>query len=191
MSETKKENVYPVSKPGQNDIGTTRYWLLCAAANRAAEAFENAFYLEAITLTESLLATRLESRVAFVRECQKMHQPVKFSPLGPLCTELLKDDNQGVIDAEAFMVPIQKIKEWAGRRNEALHEMAKLYQEDGRDFSEKYQMSRDTVIKGFELLLAYDALDRKVRRAVGLYTATDDKKGATAFDCLIPFVKSS
>jgi hypothetical protein len=61
MSETEtKTKVHLISEPGKNKVGTERYWLLRASAEKAAQAFKQGFYLEAITLTESLLATRLE-----------------------------------------------------------------------------------------------------------------------------------
>jgi hypothetical protein len=178
-----------ISKPGENDVGASRFCLLRAAANRAAEAFKEGFCLEAIALTESLLATRLESRVAWVRACQRGKLPVRFSTLGALCNELLSKSAPTVPDAEEFGVPIQNIREWANKRNTALHEMAKLNEGDGGGFKEKYKMSRDFALNGFEALLAYDALDREVRRSVGEYAATDDKNNETAFKCLRDLVR--
>jgi hypothetical protein len=187
--DVNKPSTHAISKPGENPVGSSRFCLLGAAANRAAEAFKKGFYLEAITLTESLMATRLESRLAWVRDLLRREQPVEFSTLVPLCCELLGKRASGVPDAEEFKVPIQGVKEWACKRNEALHQMAKLTEGHGHAFREKYEMSRDIVLQGFEVLLAYDALDRKVRRADRKYTATDDKNNGTAFDCLRDFAR--
>jgi len=185
MSETEnKPKVHAVSKPGENDVGTDRFSLLHAAADKAAVAFERGFYLEAITLVESLLATRLESRLTWVRECQGKSQAVRFNTLGPLCTELLGENAAAAPDWHEFHGPIQDIREWAKKRNEALHEMAKLIEEDGRAFSEKYEMCRAIALGGFRALLAYDTVDRRERRKVGKYTATDDMNNGTAFDHL-------
>jgi hypothetical protein len=67
--------------------------------------------------------------------------------------------------------------------------MAKLIEGDTHDFSVKYKRSRAVVMEGFKVLLAYDALDRKVRRAAGKYTATDDKNNGTDFGCLRDLVR--
>ncbi|WP_437276047.1 hypothetical protein WME90_33015 [Sorangium sp. So ce375] len=185
MSETEnKPKVHAISRPGENDVGTNRFSLLRAAADKAAEAFKHGFYLEAITLVESLLATRLESRLAWVREIQGKSLAVRFNTLGPLCTELLGENAAAAPDWHAFYGPIQDIREWAKSRNVALHEMAKLIEEDGRVFSEKYEMCRTIALSGFRAILAYDAVDRNERRKAGKYTATDDMNNGTAFDHL-------
>lgn len=68
MSETQsKSKIHAISKPGENHVGLNRYVLLSEVAQKAASAFEQEFYLEAITLTESMLATRLESRLTWIR----------------------------------------------------------------------------------------------------------------------------
>jgi hypothetical protein len=185
MSGTElKKNVYIVSVPGENDVGTKRFWLLRAAAEKAAEAFKQGFYLEAITLTESLLGTRLESRLTWVRSCQNNSHAVTFSTLGFLCKELLHDDAKVAPDWNAFQAPIQEISKWVQLRNEALHGMAKLEKEDGRDFCGKYEACRTTALNGFGSLLSYDATDREERGKAQKLTATDDLRGGTAFDCL-------
>src|SRR5262245_55875454 len=131
MSETENNRrVHITSVPGKNNVGTMRFRLLRAAAKRAAAAFKKGFYLEAITLTESLLATRLESRLAHVRDCQNKSGATSFSTLGRLCDALLHEDAKQAPHWEAFQAPIQEIKKWANSRNEALHEMAKLVKED-------------------------------------------------------------
>jgi hypothetical protein len=189
MSEKiNKPKVHVISKPGENNVGSIRFRLLRAAAERATEAFKKGFFLEAITLTESLLGTRLESRLAWVRN-QTGKLPVEFSTLRALCDELLGKRASAVPDAEAFKLPIEAVREWANKRNEALHEMAKLIEGDTHDFSVKYKRSRAVVMEGFKVLLAYDALDRKVRRAAGKYTATDDKNNGTDFGCLRDLVR--
>jgi hypothetical protein len=179
-----KPKVHLISVPGENQVGTKRFCLLSAAAERAGDAFKQGFYLEAITLTESLLATRLESRLTYIRRLQKKSEETGFGTLGPLCKELLRDEARVAPDWDDFQVPIQAISEWANQRNEALHEMAKLVEEDGHDFNEKYGRCCGIALRGFQALLAYDAVDRKARLKVNKYTATDNLNGATAFDCL-------
>jgi hypothetical protein len=179
MSETKTKQ----KKEHLTGVGAKRFRLLCAAAKKAAEAFHHGFYLEAITLTESLLATRLESRLTWVRECQGKSEPVKFATLGYLCNELLKGDAKAAPDWAAFEDPIRAIREWAEKRNGALHKMAKLVEGD-RDFNSNYNRCRITALGGFRVLLAYDAIDRSERLKANKTTATDGLNRGTAFDCL-------
>ncbi len=186
----KKSKGHLVSIPGENEVGNNRYTLLYGAAKKAAAAFKRGFYLEAITLTESLLATRLESRLGWVRSCQKRSEAIRFGTLGYLTGELLREDAKDAPDWDAFCCVIRDIAEWAAARNQALHEMAKLIEEDGHRFDQKYRQSRPTALNGFKLLLAYDDVDRKERRKAGKHTATDNMKGGTAFDRLIDIVES-
>lgn len=183
MSEAKNKKTHIVSTR-ENDVGTERYCLLLAAAEKAAEAFKQGFYLEAITLTESLLATRLESRLSHIKRRQDKSEAAGFGTLAHLCKALLSDEAKETPGWEAYQVPIQEIRKWATQRNEALHEMAKLVAEDGDNFQEKYNRGRETALEGFRALLAYDAIDRQERGKVEKFTATDNYAGGTAFDCL-------
>lgn len=190
MSETQNEpKIHAISKPGENFVGLDRFVLLSAAAEKAANAFEHHFYLEAITLTESILATRLESRLTWVRRWQGNEKPVKFNTLGRLCSDLLHQNATLAPDWELFEAPIKNIREWTRKRNQALHEMAKLIEEDKRSFTEKYIATRAVSVEGFRVLLDYDAIDRQERRKNGKLTATDSKNGATSFDVLKAFTE--
>jgi hypothetical protein len=185
MSEAEtKLKVHIISVPGENDVGTKRFRVLHAAAERAAEAYKIGFYLEAITLTESLLATRLESRLTWVRQCQKKSGAAKFSTLGDLCTKLLSGNAKVAPDWDAFQAPLQEISKWVKQRNEALHEMAKLVEGEGHNFNKSYARCRATALEGFRALIEYDAIDRKERLKAKKTTATDNLHGGTAFDCL-------
>src|SRR5437016_6748384 len=103
-----KKPQHILSKPRENAVGSNRFAVLHAAAKRASEAFRRGFYLEAICLTESLLATRLESRLAWVRKRKGNSEPVRFSTLGELCKGLLQADNASV-KGEAFQRGIEDI----------------------------------------------------------------------------------
>jgi hypothetical protein len=140
--------------------------------------------LEAIALTESLLATRLESRLTWVRRWKGDSEVTEFDTVGHLCTELLGKKARVAPDWKDFQESIEAISDWTDLRNGALHEMAKLVKEDGQDFNEEYEKCRRIALEGFRVLLAYDRVDRDKRREAKKSTATDNLKGATAFDCL-------
>ena len=60
--------------------GKTRYLLYRKGISRVKESIKSGYYLEAITLCESLIADRLESRLKFLTSSDKY----SFRPLGKL-----------------------------------------------------------------------------------------------------------
>ena len=101
--------------------GQARRDLYAKSLERIAKAIEAGYALEAITLLESLIADRLESRLASIHD-QKAEKR-KFSTLGNL-TQELKGKESG--EPPGAVAIYERVEKWAGLRNEAIHEFAKL-----------------------------------------------------------------
>ncbi len=119
MSKKRAKN-----KPG-NSVGKQRQSLYAEAYTRIKEAIKQGFFLEAITIEESIITDRLEARVAWLSNQQHRN----FDNLGPLAQTLKgKGKNKKIRESDPEMLDLllPKIDKWRKQRNEALHELVKF-----------------------------------------------------------------
>lgn len=141
--------------------GKCRHDLYRAAWHQIEKAERAGFYLESITLLESLLADRLESRLSYLHGGDP-----GFRTLGDLMKLLGRLEKE-----ESFRALYPRIETWAGLRNRALHELPKIEQGERTTWKAKTQVLVGIVKEGRELLLGFDKLDQEERRK-GKQTAT-------------------
>ena len=129
--------------------GHERYCTYKCLLDQCALAKDKGFYLEAITLLESIIADRLESYL--VRTTANTNYT--FKPLGYLI--------KGLKDINDAQMPIADRETWKSARNQYLHEMAKI--EDGQyvDFSTKYNAALQCVEDGELLFRRIDTICKK------------------------------
>lgn len=104
-----------------NDIGQKRYVLYKNVITRINQACQDGYYLEAITLLESLITDRLESYLTFIKG-----ENVGFENLGKLIDIFKSKALADKIDDELRNTVLQDVNEWRKKRNAVLHEMAKI-----------------------------------------------------------------
>ena len=143
-----------VAAPG-SEIGPVRYELYRQAFSKINAAHRQGFYLEAITLVESLVADRLESRLTYLLE-----QDVSFKTLGTLIDKAKKHETDGVLHS----IIISRLDNWRNARNEALHEMAKLASGDYRTWDDRTKGLIPISKDGVSILRAIDNRYRQLRR---------------------------
>ena len=103
------------------------------------EALGHEFYIEAVAIVESLIADRLESRLAW-KHAQDISKR-RFSTVGKLATELKGKRSDEPEEAKEVY---SKIAHWAGSRNRAIHELVKLEECEMPDWDERYKQARVT-----------------------------------------------
>ena len=132
-----------------SQYGKERYCTYTDVIKRYHQALANGYYLEAITLMESIISDRLESYLIRMTSDNKY----SFNTLGQLI--------QGLTCIGDTHMPISDILIWKNNRNASLHEMAKI--EDGkyRDFGTKYSDAKNCADEGYELFRKIDAICRK------------------------------
>lgn len=159
--ESNDERVRAIASD-QPGVGDHRYRLYTIAWQRVCEASEAGYYLEAITLLESLIADRLESRASYLTG-----ENEGFSNLGPLIRTFRKHET-----VQAFRDLIERLDSWRKKRNTALHEVVKL--EHGPLPSwEKQTASLPSIVQvGKDLLREFADLDEVERAKVGKIPAT-------------------
>lgn len=147
-------NTGPKSVPAQ-----ARRALYGNAITQVKNAIEHRYPLEAIALLESMIADRLEARLAWVFNQDPDKQ--KFSTLGKLTDELCGKKSTESDDAKAVYKDVQA---WADRRNEALHQMVKLADDDAKDWNARNNEAQAAAKAGLTLFRKLDALVRKLNK---------------------------
>ena len=122
--------------------GQKRYCLYKAVIDKYQEALDNHYYLEAITLMESLIADRLES--AIIHYGLRTPENV-FLTLGASINEIKRAE--GLLSDDL----LSKLDSWRESRNQALHEMAKIEDGDSAQFNQRYACLKQIAKNGYDL----------------------------------------
>lgn len=113
---TTNKRTRAIATPG-SATAKARAEMYKSAYSRIAESSKAGFHLESITIIESLIADRLESRLTFV-----LQRDFSFQHLGSLITKT----RQVETDPTLLKLVGQDLDNWRKSRNKALHEMAKI-----------------------------------------------------------------
>jgi len=106
------------SKTPGSAIGIARYKIYKNGIGRIQNAIKSGYYLEAITLCESLIADRLESRLKYLTGGDKY----SFKTLGDIQKGIKKYET----DSELRSIINSEVNKWRQKRNDALHAIGKL-----------------------------------------------------------------
>ncbi len=143
---------------GAPGVGIARYMLYKSAFERVAAAIERGYHLEAITLLESLLTDRMESRASYITKTN-----VGFRTLGQVITLLGKHEQ-----VEAIKTFVKSdVDAWRVRRNSALHELVKMEPGDRRTWEERIASLAETAREGIRVLRHFDSLNNQDRKKNG------------------------
>jgi hypothetical protein len=129
------------------------------AITRITNAIEHRFPLEAIALLESMMADRLEARLACIHKQDP--EKLNFSTLGKLTQDLSCTKSAESDEAKAVYT---KVAAWAVRRNEALHQMVKLAEGKEAEWATKVREAQETAETGLLLFRELDTLVKKLNK---------------------------
>lgn len=132
-------------------VGKDRYQLYKASIDQYQKALKDGYFLECITLMESLIKDRLES---IHNEIHNKDNGIDLTLCG--ISEILVVLNEATLKT--------RLDIWRKDRNVALHAMAKLQECSGVTFEERYKSLYDIAEKGYELFKAIDSVIRKYRK---------------------------
>lgn len=139
--------------------GQARGNLYSRCLGRISAAVADGYVLEAITLLESLMADRLEARMASIH--QQDPEKRKFSTLGRLVQELTGRKSAESEEAKRIYREVEK---WSDGRNKAIHEFAKLQEGSTRTWETKYEEARQTAADGEKLFRDLNRIVTKLNR---------------------------
>lgn len=136
----------------EKGVGIARHDTYKDVLEQYSKAMENGFYLEAITLMESIIGDRLESIANQISKSSEY----SYETLGKLITAVKKFE----ISTEMPNI-IEKIDVWRKDRNIALHEMAKFDKVDfEKSFNKRYAELKPIAQNGKKI---FRELDKEIR----------------------------
>lgn len=158
VSEPKKKRA--IREKTAPEVGIKRYFLYKNTIEHVHKSINDGFYLEAITLIESMISDRLESRLGIKAESSKYD----FKPLGDLLAGIRKHETEiELLDLCALRSG--KLYVWKNARNKYLHAMAKLEENDPNpDWKKRKEKSKEIAEEGFELFKEVRDLVSKYKR---------------------------
>jgi len=136
-------------------VGKHRREIYKSAFKQIKLANEAGFYLEAITLIESLITDRLESRLSFLDG-----KDFSFKTIGKLIEKSIKIET----DSELKKLIEIDLRKWADGRNKSLHEMAKIAEGDFSSWDDRYLKLKNISTKGMTLLRKIDRQCEKLKK---------------------------
>lgn len=133
-------------------VGEARYKLMKEAIDRVLKSQKEGYYLEAITILESLIADRLESALS-----DSENNRIGFWTL----EKLIRTSEYSInLDSQLKNIIINDLKNWKDKRNKALHEMVKLEENNLHDWSTRYAEFQIAVDNGYEI---FKQLNKRIK----------------------------
>lgn len=137
-----------------NEIGQKRYELYKNAFDHINQSIESKYYLEAITLIESLITDRLESRLSFL-----LDEDFSFKTLG----KIIEKSRQIEQDENLKALISKDLDEWRKHRNTAVHEMVKLEENQQTTWENRNVVLEKVAQDGYQLLKELNKQTSKLR----------------------------
>jgi len=145
-------------------VGASRYRLYAKAWKRIKQAICDEYYLEAITLLESILTDRMESRASYLKQTNQ-----GFQNLGDLINTLRISEQ--VDELKAILGVIDA---WRIRRNKAIHEMVKFEEGTVKRWEQSIAGLQSIAEDGQCILKEFDRIDIQERKKNGARPAATE-----------------
>ena len=159
MNTRKTKKVGAKNTGPHSVVAQARRVLYTKGIARVIDAMEHGYPLEAIALLESMIADRLEAR----RDCISAQETNKrVFDTAYETAEFLAGKKQPESDAAKEIY--EAVKAWAPRRNELLHQMVKLAEDEAKAWDARLQEAQSTAKDGLELFRKLDALVKKLNK---------------------------
>jgi len=122
-----QRKIRAVNEPG-TDIGKRRHSFYTAAFKHITDPIDKGFYLEAITLIESVITDRLEGHLTTL-----LGADFSYKTLGDIIEKTKKRETDEILQK----LIIQDLDQWRIKRNSSLHGMVKFEEGDSSNFYER------------------------------------------------------
>lgn len=163
-SKHRKEKPRRLRAGEEPGVGASRYRLIRSAAQRISDAIDAGYWLEAVTLVESILTERLEKRAQYLHKHSGDAAPKKlvnvkdgFANLGPLISALKENEAD-----QELREMLDRVDDWREARNIAVHQMAKFGTGAQALWNDRLKTARQTAEDGVGVLLDYDKAETRV-----------------------------
>jgi hypothetical protein len=149
----------PASTGKKSEAGQLRNEIYKRVWSQIKLATDAQCWLEVITLTESVIADRLEARLAHIAEQQSEGRRGRTA--GQAAWALQRSHDAG---DEVAMRCYQAVAQWCVRRNTALHELAKLFETTTGDWNSRYSDTKKISEDGVKLAKSVSTLVRRLNK---------------------------
>ena len=140
-------------------VGVTRHDTYFAVIEKYQQALDNTYYIECISLMESLIADRLESLANQISKSKDY----SYKTLEKLL-EFLQGKKQKDSLNDEILQCLEYVVTWKNGRNMAIHEMAKLTNNLNEQFSTRYANLKSIAEYGYKLFRELDNSIRQYRK---------------------------
>ena len=146
-----------VGTPG---VAQNRFEIFKEVISRYNQSMQDQYYLEAIALCESLITDRMESRLGELKNAD-----VEFGTLSNLKDQLLGFKGYPKLETDAILEKLyNKIcSTWAGERNKAIHQSAKISKASTKDWNAFLSEAKKTAEDGMKYFRELDKQLTKLR----------------------------
>jgi hypothetical protein len=108
-------------------VARQRYELYRSANEQFKAAFEAGFYIECVSICESIISDRIEARLQFLR--RNTDKPSHIDSLGRLLKQVTDIEPEDQIELRAAYA---LIRDWGSARNETIHQFVKVTDQNHR-----------------------------------------------------------
>ncbi len=145
-----------------NNVSQERYELYKAAFSWIGKSIDEGYYVEAISILESLITDRLESHLSLL-----LDKDCGFKTLGALIQAIrLQDKDQSNKTDEHKLLHslvLEDLDQWRNARNKAAHEMVKIENGKRVSWEERVKINKTVAETGLRLVREIDNQIRKLR----------------------------
>lgn len=138
-------------------IARQRYGLYKLANEQLKAAYEAEFYIECVSICESIISDRIEARLQFLR--RGTDKPSHIDSLGRLLKQVTDIEPEDQVELRAAYASIQ---EWGNARNKTIHQFVKVTdQNQDLDGKGRVRNAKTAARDGIRLMKMISALVRK------------------------------
>ncbi len=149
----------PASDGPKSEVGQLRYSIYRSVWRKIKIAKQHECWLEVITLTESVIADRLEARLGHLAKQKPEGRKVMTAAHAAKKLRMSADARN-----PAAMEVYEAVRAWATARNSALHELAKLMENTVGDWNHRYEEAKRVSEAGITLAEDVSKLVRRLNR---------------------------
>ena len=147
----------PASTGKKSSVGQARKDIYKIVWRKINSAEQCECWLEVITLTESVIADRLEARLAHLANQSTDGRKAMTAAQAAKQLRVSSDtDNQKALEL------YKAVGDWAKKRNAALHELAKLFESTTEDWQTRYDAAKQIAKEGVTLAISVSELVKKL-----------------------------
>ena len=138
-------------------VARLRYELYRSANEQFKAAFEAGFYIECVSICESIISDRIEARLQFLR--RGTDKPSHIDSLGRLLKQVTDIEPEDQVELRAAYA---SIREWGNARNETIHQFVKVTEQNqDLDGNGRVRNAKTAARDGIRLMKMISALVRK------------------------------